>query len=99
VVETPGTWIGMAADIASHTVDGQLTLEPGDMMVLYTDGVTEATDARGELFGLERLIEKVARSNDPAPQDIIDEIVRAVDDFQAEQLDDFSIVVARRESS
>lgn len=99
VVETPGTWIGMAADIAGHTVDGQLTLEAGDMMVLYTDGVTEAADARGELFGLERMIETVRQFRDPAPQEIVDAIVGAVDDFQAEQFDDFSIVVARRESA
>ena len=97
VVETPGAWIGVADDITDHTVDGHLSLQPGDMMVLYTDGVTEATDGDGQLFGLERLLAAVARRADAGPQEIIDEIVRAVDDFQAEQLDDFSIVVARRE--
>jgi serine phosphatase RsbU (regulator of sigma subunit) len=97
VVETPGAWIGIADDIGEHTVDGQLTLEAGDIMVLYTDGVTEATDGQGELFGLERLIATVAGTACPGPEEIVDAIVRAVDDFQAEQFDDFSVVVARRE--
>jgi phosphoserine phosphatase RsbU/P len=98
VVETPGAWIGIADDIGEHTVEGHLSLQPGDMMVLYTDGVTEATDAAGQLFGLERLIATVAQCPDRDPQSIIDAIVRAVDDFQAEQFDDFSIVVACRET-
>jgi len=98
VVETPGTWIGVAAEVGDHMVDGHLSLEPGDMMVLYTDGVTEATDARGDMFGLERLVATVRECRDPAPQEIVDAIVRAVVDFQAEQFDDFSVVVACRGS-
>ena len=97
VVETPGAWIGIADDIEGHTVEGHLSLQPGDMMVLYTDGVTEATDAEGRLFGLDRLQAIVGQGGDQGPQEIIDAIVRAVDDFQAEQFDDFSIVVACRE--
>jgi stage II sporulation SpoE-like protein len=40
---------------------GESTFEPGDRLLLYTDGVTEARDAAGELFGLDRLVELVER--------------------------------------
>jgi serine phosphatase RsbU (regulator of sigma subunit) len=45
-------------------------LEPGDTLVLYTDGITEARDREGELFGLDRLTafitEELARRTPPA---------------------------------
>ncbi len=44
-----------------HPAIGQERLEPGDRLLLYTDGVVEARDAAGEFFGAERLVEFVAR--------------------------------------
>jgi serine phosphatase RsbU (regulator of sigma subunit) len=46
-------------------------LEPGDWVVLYTDGITEARDVEGDFFGLERLIgivERGAAAQEPAPE-------------------------------
>jgi hypothetical protein len=45
-------------------------LEPGDRILLYTDGVTEARDLQGELFGLERLVDTITRvaGDDPPPR-------------------------------
>lgn len=97
-LQTRGTWIGLADDIEAVTVDARFSLEPGDTMVLYTDGVTEATDASGQLFGLERLQEAMLASAASEPQGVVDAIVRAVDAFQIEQFDDFTIVVARRDA-
>jgi sigma-B regulation protein RsbU (phosphoserine phosphatase) len=96
-VETSGTWIGISDDIEDVTADARFSLEPGDTMVLYTDGVTEATDASGQLFGLERLQSTVQQCAASEPQGLVDAIVRAVDDFQVQQFDDFTIVVARRD--
>lgn len=54
-VPTPGTWLGAVKDIAKFTTDSELRLEDGDLLVLYTDGVTEAMNMKREQFGLERL--------------------------------------------
>lgn len=63
---------------------GACDLEPGDMVLLYTDGVTEAHSPGGELFGLDRLadlLEREAASGQP-PQELLRRLVRAVLDHQ-----------------
>ncbi|EHR61255.1 PP2C family protein-serine/threonine phosphatase [Saccharomonospora cyanea] len=65
-------------------------LEPGDRLLLYTDGVTEARNDRGEHFGLRRLIDLVERHNAagfPAPE-TLRRVAHAVLDHQRGQLHD-----------
>ena len=54
-VATPGTWVGLVGGVEGHMPEARFALAPGDAMVLYTDGVTEAASEGGELFGLGRL--------------------------------------------
>jgi serine phosphatase RsbU (regulator of sigma subunit) len=71
-------------------------LEPGDRLVLYTDGITEARSPQGEFFGEQRLsdfISAAAAAGDPAPE-TVRRLMRHVLTHQADQLqDDASIVV------
>lgn len=71
-------------------------LQPGDLLVIFTDGVTEANDAQGNEFGESRLIETVRAHRDLSPADLIRAIQAAVKDFTTgEQSDDLTLVVAR----
>jgi DNA-binding LacI/PurR family transcriptional regulator/serine phosphatase RsbU (regulator of sigma subunit) len=95
LVETEGTWLGLIADIRDATTDCDLKVEPGDLLVLFTDGMPEARNARGDLFGvdaLRRIVE--ARAND-APQRIHDALVEAVRAWTPVLPDDITCVVAR----
>jgi serine phosphatase RsbU (regulator of sigma subunit) len=71
-------------------------LEPGDRLLLYTDGITEARSPAGEFFGEQRLadfISAAAAAGQPAPE-MVRRLMRHVLDHQADQLqDDASIVV------
>jgi sigma-B regulation protein RsbU (phosphoserine phosphatase) len=73
-----------------------IRLEPGDILIIYTDGVTEANDAEGNEFGEARL-EKVVRENLTArPGELLTAIQKAVQGFSSgEQFDDLTLVVAR----
>jgi phosphoserine phosphatase RsbU/P len=72
------------------------TLRPGDQIVFYTDGVTEATDPSGQMFGQERLDEALENCHLDA-DGLIDAVLSALDRFTAGQpaADDRTVVVAK----
>ncbi len=79
-------------------IDGQrLTLAPGETLLLYTDGVTDATDAGGEFFGIERLHAAVRGALALKAQGICDHVVERLAAFQGASLqaDDITLVAIR----
>lgn len=70
-------------------------LEPGDRLVLYTDGVTEAMNGTDALFGEERLCAYLLEANGARPQALVDGLVEAVKRFAGEtpQSDDLTVLV------
>jgi hypothetical protein len=95
VIPTLGPWVGARPDILDLTSDGALQLKDGDLMVLYTDGVTEAMAASRERFGLERLVELVEQNGQLAPPELLARIFTAVDGWMTEQEDDITAMVIR----
>lgn len=90
-----GLVLGAVAGYPYRT--GSLTLEPGDSLVFYTDGVTEAMDADQTLFGNDRLLEACRDERHRAPRMMVQgvyEAVRAHAD-NAPQSDDITIVALR----
>ncbi|HXK11194.1 MAG TPA: SpoIIE family protein phosphatase [Vicinamibacteria bacterium] len=75
---------------------GERRLSSGDLLVLYTDGVTEAFNEAGEEFGEERLLEALRRRRELPSQAMLDSIVDDVRTFSPhEQRDDITLIVAR----
>jgi sigma-B regulation protein RsbU (phosphoserine phosphatase) len=71
----------------------------GDILLLYTDGITEATNERGEFYGENRLIERLLECREMSPKDITQHILQDVQTFNhlGTQMDDKTIVaIARR---
>lgn len=95
-VVTPGTWLGVLPDIRGFTTDTELELEPDDLVVLYTDGITEARNARGEQFGLDRLGAAVQRYRNEPLDDVRDGLLAEVARWRAKQDDDATLVLLRR---
>jgi len=71
-------------------------LLPGDTLVLYTDGTTEAFNTAGEEFGLPRLIDALHRHRGESPQALIASLLDEVHHFApGEQQDDITLIVAK----
>jgi serine phosphatase RsbU (regulator of sigma subunit) len=73
-------------------------LAPGDLVLFYTDGVTDARDPTGERFEEQRLFAAVESARGGSAQDVVDAVAGAVDRFQGstEPADDVTIVAIRR---
>jgi sigma-B regulation protein RsbU (phosphoserine phosphatase) len=80
-----------------HCEIAEVQLAPGDMLVLYTDGVTEAANADGEEFGESRLLATLGSNFHLPVGPLLQAIVEAVQQFSrgSEQQDDITLVIAR----
>lgn len=74
-----GVPLGMFRDSRYH--EYYATIDPGQIFVLYTDGVTEAMNSAGEEYGAERLVEAVKRGRHLSAREMIDAIHREVFDW------------------
>ena len=77
--------------------EAKVQLGPGDVLLLYSDGVTDASSPSGEFFGVERLCETAGAAADMGAQDLADHIFERVDRFQAgaAQHDDMTLMVVK----
>lgn len=98
-LRTPGVWLGAKRGISNVTIDTTVTLYEGDLMILYTDGITEARNAQGKMLELEGLSAIIREVIDRTPEEIRDHIVARTRAFMKTQHDDISVVVVRRDKS
>jgi sigma-B regulation protein RsbU (phosphoserine phosphatase) len=78
--------------------EGKTRLHPGDVLVIYSDGVSEAVNPKGEEFGPTRLYETVARNLDASAAGIRDRIESALTKFcqGTPAADDITLVICKR---
>ncbi len=91
-----GIVLGIIPD--PHFVPGEIRLARGDILLFYTDGITEAMNAQRELFGDERLATVLRANSHCAPNEIVTAVLAAVGEFAGDtaQSDDMTIVVIKR---
>jgi sigma-B regulation protein RsbU (phosphoserine phosphatase) len=95
-IETLGTWLGIVADVSRAMRDDTLRLERGDVLVLYTDGITEARSSDGGCFGLDGICALLVENSTADVSVIRDRILEGVAAFRASQDDDETVVVLRQ---
>ncbi|MGE4345273.1 MAG: PP2C family protein-serine/threonine phosphatase, partial [Geoalkalibacter sp.] len=75
-LDAEGLILGVKPSIEFIEIKDQL--HPGDMVLLYTDGITEAENDRGEFFGRERLCGLLKENSDDDPKKVIDKLLDQV---------------------
>jgi serine phosphatase RsbU (regulator of sigma subunit) len=96
-LRTEGMALGVLPDIEFE--QRTTTLHHGDVLLLYTDGVIEASNAGGDMFGKKRLLEVAGRHRFEPAQELVQVIDEVIAGFvgDAAQFDDFTLVVAKRQ--
>ena len=83
---------------AALYTESRVELRPGDLLVFFTDGVSEPENAYGEMFGEERLAELVCRHAHLDEDQIVDAVWKGVREWSGdgELADDMTLLLARR---
>jgi serine phosphatase RsbU (regulator of sigma subunit)/catechol 2,3-dioxygenase-like lactoylglutathione lyase family enzyme len=75
---------------------GECDLNPGDVLALYTDGITEASDNNGQEFGEDSLLERLRQNRDQPCQSVLEAITDEVRRFNpTDQHDDITLILAK----
>lgn len=96
VIPTTGTWLGISDNIGKYLKDKTINFSPGDIIMLFTDGITEAINSDGEMYGQARLEQALNHYADLPVGKLMTNIINDVERFQAEQLDDITLIVMKK---
>ncbi|HEY4242212.1 MAG TPA: SpoIIE family protein phosphatase [Kofleriaceae bacterium] len=91
-----GTWLAQRPDVRDVTIDSHAQLGPGDLLVLYTDGITEARDTTGDQLGFDRLVDTIVAARDAPVEDVCAAILATAAAWAPAQEDDRTIIAARQ---
>jgi len=96
VLDYSGLILGVKPDFEYQ--EKAIEMAPGDMLVVVTDGVTEADDSKGDYFGERRLYDILLGSRDLGAQEVVERIFSSVTDFASGNglSDDITILVLKR---
>jgi histidine kinase len=92
-VETRGMWLGVMDDLEGTLENDSLKLKQDDVMVLYTDGITEAT-LNGVMFGEDRLRKLIKKNGKKSPEELKKRILEELKDYKRD--DDITAVILKK---
>jgi sigma-B regulation protein RsbU (phosphoserine phosphatase) len=95
-VTSNGTWIGITDQILTYLQDDEIQIYKGDVVLLYTDGVTEAESKDKKMYGIDRLKNTFFSNAHMSVQAIVDNIVADVIKYQSHQTDDITVLACRK---
>jgi sigma-B regulation protein RsbU (phosphoserine phosphatase) len=94
-IATPGPWLGAMPNVRRFAVNTPSQLNPNDVMLLYTDGLTEAMDDKGRQFGMERMCTALEEVQCSTVEQIRDHLLDSVMRWTSTQMDDVTLMVVR----
>ena len=95
-ISNKGTWLGVADDISDYVRDVEIPISNGDLVLLFSDGITESENSSGEMYGQKRLEVALNQYADLPVNKIVDKIIQNVKSFQEKQQDDMTLLVLKK---
>jgi sigma-B regulation protein RsbU (phosphoserine phosphatase) len=97
VVRTPGPWLGILP-VLGQIPESVIDLEPGDVLCLYSDGLSEARNDAGELFDTDRLAHALERAitKEEVLANVPEAVFAVVEDFSGRHDDDWTMLLVKR---
>jgi sigma-B regulation protein RsbU (phosphoserine phosphatase) len=97
-IDLTRTGIFLGFDEEAHYEEVPISMEAGDFVVCYTDGVLDAINAKGEAYEMDRFQKKIAENKNLSAYDLLAEIEKSVHDFigEAQLYDDLTVLIVRR---
>jgi len=96
VVQTEGSWLGITDSLSEYLSTKEIPISNDDVVLLFTDGLTESRDENEDLYGQDRLEEVFARvAHSPVPAAAAT-ILEDVQNFQHTQTDDMTLMILRK---
>jgi phosphoserine phosphatase RsbU/P len=94
-LDTGGLVLGIFPDV--HYDQGTVTLEPGDVLIAYTDGLSEAMNAQYEEWGAAAILKTARENAQLPPEEIVSRLIEGADEFTAgaPQNDDLTLIVVK----
>ncbi len=96
---TNGTWLGIADSLEGFLTPSLIPIDSGDVVLLFTDGLTEAVASSGEMFGQDRLVRLFADNASAGPSELALAIQSRLQSYQVDQDDDMTMLVIRKVES
>ena len=93
VFETAGLWLGLKPDAEGAFTTREIVLAPRDLLVLHTDGVTEAVQ-NGEMFDTQGMRSALGRAKGKTARQVLDDLLQALDGFELR--DDATLLVIQQ---
>jgi sigma-B regulation protein RsbU (phosphoserine phosphatase) len=94
-IKAEGFPLGLFPDVQYE--EFTISTRTGDLVVFFSDGIPDAENAKGDMFGTERLAKVLKAQRQPTAASMVDAILKAVSDFQSgtEHFDDETVVILR----
>jgi sigma-B regulation protein RsbU (phosphoserine phosphatase) len=95
-VSNEGCWIGVVQDTRGRVADQTIAMQEGDVALFFTDGATEAMNARSEMYGEDRLAKVLATVAERPLDEALEVLFAEIAAFRAVQDDDVTMMLVRR---
>ncbi|MBP5706799.1 MAG: serine/threonine-protein phosphatase, partial [Spirochaetales bacterium] len=95
VIQTEGVWLCMAEDVSNFIKEYEVSIDKGDIMMLYTDGLSEGANANNECFDT-KLCDLLKKYADQPAENILNNIMNDYVEFIETQDDDVTLLIIKK---